>query len=405
METNVNSTLKAYDGLLRIGYVANLRGGAYLKELQEALSGTDEEPTSQKIREIVNNAEILLLNGSGYPKDAAGRLVPASRVAYKAFDTGYDTATGEDLYGWFERDKDTDRYTGVSWGTMKELRAYASIRKTITKSFKMGDFYFESLDGCQKFLDDIAKSTIPESWKFKNKPSSINHPILKMYLENIFAKLKKEGKVVKSADGKHIIFNTNLLDKFFHALYIIADVREAADLEVYLNPIRTSEESYATLRRYGFEDVHPEPPVFFDDVNEVIFNTSSDWRIDKDFTSLSHIIEQRLDRFPQQMQTKSPDQLAGKLYNAIDYALAIAQRNYKYIVPIYYPRFDSISFLMPIFLDRAYAASPDFALVLQTDKENKMYIARTILDLEAGYQDARLIAKPDESWLNPVTLK
>lgn len=405
METNVNSTLKAYDGLLRIGYVANLRGGAYLKELQEALSGTDEEPTSQKIREIVNNAEILLLNGSGYPKDAAGRLVPASRVAYKAFDTGYDTATGEDLYGWFERDKDTDRYTGVSWGTMKELRAYASIRKTITKSFKMGDFYFDSLDDCQKFLDDIAKSTIPESWKFKNKPSSINHPILKMYLENIFAKLKKEGKVVKSADGKHIIFNTNLLDKFFHALYIIADVREAADLEVYLKPIRASEESYATLRRYGFEDVHPEPPVFFDDVNEVIFNTSSDWRIDKDFTSLSHIIEQRLDRFPQQMQTKSPDQLAGKLYNAIDYALAIAQRNYKYIVPIYYPRFDSISFLMPIFLDRAYAASPDFALVLQTDKENKMYIVRTILDLEAGYQDARLIAKPDESWLNPVTLK
>lgn len=405
METNVNSTLKAYDGLLRIGYVANLRGGTYLKELQEALSGTDEEPTSQKIREIVNNAEILLLNGSGYPKDAAGRLVPASRVAYKAFDTGYDTATGEDLYGWFEKDKDTDRYTGVSWGTMKELRAYASIRKTITKSFKMGDFYFDSLDDCQEFLDDIAKSTIPESWKFKNKPSSINHPILKMYLENIFAKLKKEGKVVKSADGKHIIFNTNLLDKFFHALYIIAEVREAADLEVYLNPIRTSEESYATLRRYGFEDVHPEPPVFFDDVNEVIFNTSSDWRIDKDFTSLSHIIEQRLDRFPQQMQTKSPDQLAGKLYNAIDYALAIAQRNYKYIVPIYYPRFDSISFLMPIFLDRTYAASPDFALVLQTDKENKMYIARTILDLEAGYQDARLIAKPDESWLNPVTLK
>ena len=84
---------------------------------------------------------------------------------------------------------------------------------------------------------------------------------------------------------------------------------------------------------------------------------------------------------------------------------AIAQRNYKYIVPIYYPRFDSISFLMPIFLDGAYSASPDFALVLQTDREHHLYIARTILDLESGYQDARLIAKPDESWLNPVTLK
>lgn len=105
------------------------------------------------------------------------------------------------------------------------------------------------------------------------------------------------------------------------------------------------------------------------------------------------------------MRDKSPDLLARKLYDAIDFALAIAQRNYKYIVPIYYPRFDNISFLMPIFLDGAYSASPDFALVLQTDRENKLYIARTILDLEAGYQDARLITKPDESWLNPVTLK
>lgn len=144
---------------------------------------------------------------------------------------------------------------------------------------------------------------------------------------------------------------------------------------------------------------------FFEDLSEVIFNTSDNWKIDKDFNSLSHIIEKRIDRFPVQMRDKSPDLLARKLYDAIGFAMAIAQRNYKYIVPIYYPRFDSISFLMPIFLDGAYSASPDFALVLQTDREHHLYIARTILDLESGYQDARLIAKPDESWLNPVTLK
>ena len=60
---------------------------------------------------------------------------------------------------------------------------------------------------------------------------------------------------------------------------------------------------------------------------------------------------------------------------------------------------------MPIFLHGTYNTSPDFALVLQADPEHQMYIARTILDLETGYQNARLIAKPDESWLNPVTLK
>lgn len=404
MEQNFDSTNKTYDGLLRLGYVANLRGGAYLKELQDVLNGTDQEPTSQDIRNRANSAEILSLNWSGYTTDSKGRPITERWVQFKAFDTGYTTASGESVYGWFEKDAN-GKFTGVSWGTLKELRAYGSIRKTMALSFKMGDFYFESFDACEEFLQDIADSTIPESWKFKNKPSVLRHPILKMYLETIFVKLKKEDKVLKSADGKYIMFNTNLLDKFFHAMYIIAEVKQADDLEVYLHPIRTAEESYSTLRKYGFEGAHPEPPVFFDDVNEVIFNTSSDWRIDKDYNSLSHIIEQRIDRFPQNMRDKSPDALARKLYDAIDYALAIAQRNYKYIVPIYYPRFNSISFLMPIFLDGAYSASPDFALVLQTDRENKMYIAKTILDLETGYQDARLIAKPDESWLNPVTLR
>lgn len=405
MEQILDSVTKTYDGLLRIGYVANLRGGTYIKELQEVLSGTEEEPSSKSIRERANAAEIILLNRHGYPTDAAGRLIPAKLAVYKAFDTGYRNSAGDNVFGWFEKDSDSGRFNGVSWGTMPQLRAYARIRSFTAKSFRMGDFYFEDIDACQAFLEDIANSTIPENWRFKNKQSALNHPILKTYLETIFLKLKREGKVLKSQDGKHIMFNSNLLDKFFHALYIIAEVKEAEGIEVYLNPIRTAEESYATLRKYGFEGQKPMPPVFFTDVNEVIYNTSSEWRIDKDYGSLSHIIEERNYRFPEKVRGLSTDQLARKLYEAIGYALAIAQRNYKYIVPIYYPRMDDICFLMPIFLEGTYSASPDFALVLQRDNDNKMYIAKTILDLESGYQDARLIAKPDESWLNPVTLK
>lgn len=400
METYSNSS-KTRDGLFRIGYVANRRNGVYLKELQNALNGTEAEPTAQEIRERVNTTEIIDLNLNGYPTDANGNPISANQVIFKAFKSGYKNAVGEDVYGWFEKDTNREIFTGVSWGTIQELRAYGDIRKT--KSFKMGDFYFENIDECQDFLEEIANSTIPENWKFKNKPSKLKYPILKAYIETIFIKLKNEGKILRSDDGKYIMFNTNLLDKFFHAMYIIAEVKQAGDLEVYLKPIRTAEESFSKLREYGFEGKHPEPPKFFEDVNEVIFNTS--WPIDKDYNSLSHIIEQRIDRFPQHMRDKSSDRLAAKLYEAINFAVTIAQRNYKYIVPIYYPRYDNVSFLMPIFLDREYSATPDFALVLQTDTEKKLYIARTILDLESGYQDARLIAKPDESWLNPVTLK
>ena len=397
----MNTPEKATDGLLRIGYVANLKNGVYIKELQELLNDTDQDPTSQNLRERATNAEIILLNKHGYPTDAAGRTVPESRAKFKAFKTGY-FLNDKDVYGWFEK-SEMGNFVGVTWGTLQELRAYARLREKTTHLFKMGDFYFNNIDDCQAFLEDIAEATIPESWKYRNKNTTIKYPILKSYLETLFVKLKKEGKVQKSTDGKYIIFNTNLLDKFFHAMYIIAEVQEAEGLEVYFRPIRTAEESYTTLKKYGFENVRPEPPKFFDEVNEVVFNTS--WKIEKDHDSLKHIIEQRIDRFPSHMRGQSPYVLAKKLYDAIAYALAIAQRNYKYIVPIYYPRFDRISFLMPIFLEGTYNTYPDFALVLETDAKNEIYIARTILDLESGYQDARLIAKPDESWLNPVTLK
>lgn len=398
---NMTTPTKAPDGLLKIGYVANLKGGVYIKELQELLSDTEHEPTSQEIRERANQATILLLNKNGFEKAANGRYATESSAMYKAFDTGY-TLNGQPIYGWFEKNEN-GRFDGVTWGTMQELRAYAQLKNKMSYLFKMGDFYFENIDECQAFLEDIAQATIPESWKYRNKTTVIKHTILKSYLETVFVRLKKENKVLKSKDGKYIIFNTNLLNKFFQDIYIIAEVHAAEDIEVYMKPIRTSKESYAELRRYGFEGMVPEPPKFFDDVNEVIFNTS--WMIDKNYDSLTHIIEQRKDRFPANMREQNPYTLARKLYDAIDYAVAIAQRNYKYIVPIYYPKFDRISFLMPIFLDGTYNTSPDFALVLQTDAENKIYITRTILDLETGYQDARLVAKPDESWLNPVTLK
>ena len=85
---NMTTPTKAPDGLLKIGYVANLKGGVYIKELQELLSDTEHEPTSQEIRERANQATILLLNKNGFEKAANGRYATESSAMYKAFDTG-----------------------------------------------------------------------------------------------------------------------------------------------------------------------------------------------------------------------------------------------------------------------------------------------------------------------------
>ena len=41
---------------------------------------------------------------------------------------------------------------------------------------------------------------------------------------------------------------------------------------------------------------------------------------------------------------------------------------------------------------------------IHPDSENEIYTPETILPLDAVYQNARLIAKPDESGLNPETI-
>ena len=46
--------------------------------------------------------------------------------------------------------------------------------------------------------------------------------------------------------------------------------------------------------------------------------------------------------------------------------------------------------------------TPDFALVLTP--EGGIYVPETILPIKGAYQNARLIAMPDEAWLRPDTL-
>lgn len=416
-----NETTKTKEGLFRFGLVANLKQGVFLKELHHVIEGAVEElPTSQELREIADAAETIYLNSSGYPQDRDGSRVTESTAKFIAFNTGYQTLDGEDVYGWFEKEEN-GVFVGVNWNSLSEIRTYASVQKFQLKSFKMGKFYFKDLEDCNTFLEDLAGKTIHEDWNYKKKPSKISAPILRSYIQTLFSKLEQEqkagepDKIIRSKDGSHIIFNTNLLDHFFNDEYIIAEVKKISDTEeVYINLVRISKDSGSDLIKYGFpRNVAPKPPKFFENVNEVIFHPEYD--IEKSYQNLDHIIKKRLFRFPEEMRGLSSEYLASKLYNAIDYALAIAQRNYKYIVPIYYPRFDTISFIMPIFLERSHKNCPDFALVLQNippvlDSDGKVveegyYVARTILDLEDGYQDARVIAKPDESWLNPGEIK
>ena len=144
----MNSSLKTPDGLFLFGFVANLKNGVYIKELQEKLSDTNQEPTSEELRERANSAEIVLLNCHGYPTtkiNGRKRPITEKEARFKGFNTGYKQLDGKFVFGWFERDNEDSNFEGVFWATEQELRAYARLKTKAARSFRMGDFYFDDM--------------------------------------------------------------------------------------------------------------------------------------------------------------------------------------------------------------------------------------------------------------------
>ncbi|MCQ2274484.1 MAG: DUF3825 domain-containing protein [Bacteroidales bacterium] len=340
-------------------------------------------------------------NGGGFTQFQDGTDVNYDTAKYILLKTKEtDPSTNETIYVWFTKNT-RGKFEGIDFGSKNDFQTSLKNRQ----QFFVGRMGFENLNQCNEFLKRLEDKTMDEPWDYSKKnESGFVFPILKSYLEyeveRLFFESEEcgyENKIVYNKDETYGLFNTNLIDKFGHDLMIVGEVMKSGGKSYLINLQMIS--SKLTLKRMQFVEPDPQPPQFFSDVNEIVFHC--DWDIDNSIERYEHIIESRIERFPEKYRELSTDELGNKLDNAIDFARRIAQRNYKFIVPMYYPEKKRIQLLMPIYLESVYASRPDFALVLHPNIEETIYSPKTILGLDEVYQDARLIAKPEESWLNP----
>ena len=113
----------------------------------------------------------------------------------------------------------------------------------------------------------------------------------------------------------------------------------------------------------------------------------------KDFQKIIDMVnrkDDRGDRFRRDLQNGLKD--------AVDTARKYCKWNYKTAIPIYYPRNNSISLLLPLKLQANHNSQADVALVVER-LQNGNYQGQTILTLEMAYQDARQICRPNSEWL------
>ncbi len=318
-------------------------------------------------------------------------------AAFIRLDTNLKDSFGNIIIGWFSKQK---KFKDITWGN----------KESFTKNFgfTFGKFKFNTAKDSKEFLERVNSSAIQENWNYKNNKSAINFPILKSYLEHEFDRLcyeyyslSSKHSLIFNSDESCIIFNTNLINKFGQDLIISGRIERTGNEseDFFISDLALSP-SKNELKKQGFDtSKEPQPPHFFESLDEILFH--SEWEIDMSFESYEHILLYRDFRLPEEYRSINKESMGRKLTDSINFAKNIAKKNYKFIVPMYYPAFRRVQFLMPIYLESTFSNTPDFALVLTPVPEYKMYKLETILTLDEAYQDARLIAKPEEVWLRP----
>lgn len=280
------------------------------------------------------------------------------------------------------------------------------------------------------FLDELAELALPERWSFDDEPSR-RHPILKSYIANVYYRLKREGKVRVSDDGSFAAFNTGLVDRRYDDIYLCFEPNDRVDL----CPWRFSGFCIRGVGRLGKRLVNefrplPAPAAFFDRKEDLLFDLDADLVINYD-----HVLMDNIDRLPadfirEGMRTDdvaldlldrigaAPAAGRSELYDCLherleadhtafrylrgrlDDAVRLARKrvrwNYKTAIPMYYPRANAMSLLLPLCLMEESTA--DAALVVEL-MDSGNYQGQTVLTMQMAYMDARLVCRPDSDWL------
>lgn len=273
---------------------------------------------------------------------------------------------------------------------------------------------FSKLPNWDRRLAELAKMS-PEPWDYLNSdPDNRFLPVLSNYIYYTFARLRKEERIHKEKriaieettlvrrdvpskkqvkrTVKCACFNTGLATKYQEEIFAYFLQNEKAitknDPEWYL--VKFCKSSDSEMNVFGEK---PEWANYFkelQDYSEIFYDTALHHDL-----MYEHILKDRHDRFPAELLALSESTLQALLDQGLANAKKRVRRNYKAAVPQYYN--GKLQLLLPLTFSKDKTE-----LALAVERVGKRYISRTVLKLEWAYSNARLIAKPDREWLDPV---
>lgn len=222
-----------------------------------------------------------------------------------------------------------------------------------------------------KYTEQLSKVANTENW---SNPTYTNMGILANYMVKTHDKLTSEKKITIGKD--YALFNTGLFNKYYDQLYTYQSGTEILFLTGY------------ELGRIGIKE-RPERANYFEKPELLLF----DWHypINVHYT---HILDDEKNKQRLPMAFLESANKINILNGALDTMKKKVSANYKLAIPQYFD--GKIQLLLPLCL--MSDNKPDVAIAV-TKKDNS-YQGHTCLTLDMAYNNARLIAKPESTWLS-----
>lgn len=276
-----------------------------------------------------------------------------------------------------------------------------------------------------KSIHDLKELALDEKWYYARQKPNYPDPILSNYLKYTFVRLSYENKIIET--DQYAAFNTGLVNALYDPIFALFEKNQNEGRQPWFfkNFCVAGQDWAGKTLSANFKPL-PEKAKYFQSTDDYIYDGQEKPQMDWEHIILENVrrlpIDFLLENRPKDFifldtQTMNEGEkeeyfrklaeaiktdqrtyraIKMKIENALETAVKRANWNYKTAIPMYYPKFNTTSLLLPISLQNEKII--DVALVIEKQHSGN-YIGQTILPLEWAYSNARLITRPDSDWL------
>jgi hypothetical protein len=255
----------------------------------------------------------------------------------------------------------------------------------------------------QAWWDDLARAAAPEDW---NDEAGERPAILISYYKYYARRVREEERWLeaRSPSGETLAaFQTGLLSRRSEPLYAVLEANREPDRQPWVHK-EWATASSARLGAFAVEEL--TRATFFSDPRELVYDPRLRIRAD-----VEKMAEEHVNRYPAALRA-NPTLRRVALEAAVSVAEATARADWRVAVPqFYWPAPDApgrVQLLLPLALTEPGHIDLALALDRVEDRDaagEPAYRAYAVLPLGWAYRNARLMSRPESSWLRPRAVR